>query len=239
MFASSESTKPPSAATVAIVCRRRGRRGPRLGIAFAALLLAAGLCGLDRLFYESVSLRLNTPSPIDADFYNLTKPVWNLVRFFPHIVGVAAAALLIGVWRPRGVSRAVVAAVTVLAVALAANLLQDIIGRARPNQSVSAWDFFTRGAAAPGWFFREGVGFPSGEAATGFALAFVLWREFPRFGRFFLTLAALVLVSRALFGMHYLSDVMAGALFALAVAPPLRLFLLRLIRRRTRTAPAP
>lgn len=53
--------------------------------------------------------------------------------------------------------------------------------------------------------------FPSGHAATSFAIATVLALAFPALGPLFLAMAAAIGVSRVALGLHYVSDVVAGA----------------------------
>ncbi len=53
--------------------------------------------------------------------------------------------------------------------------------------------------------------FPSMHAASAFAPIAVLDREFPKLKWFWLVFAVLVAFSRLYFGMHYISDVVAGA----------------------------
>jgi undecaprenyl-diphosphatase len=104
---------------------------------------------------------------------------------------------------------------SVLSVAVVTRVLQMGIGRLRPNCSDSHLSFIvpfssvSRGA---------GVGFPSGEAATGFALAWVLGHLWPRGKPWFYAAAALAAYARLLPGMHYLSDVSAGALLGVMLA---------------------
>ena len=207
-------------------------RTRRRGVVAAAAAIVAVIVVLalffDRWFYESVALRLNTPSPADADFYHATLPVWDIIRYFPHLVGVAAAYGCILVrrrrWRPANV-----ALVSVLVAALVANAAQDVTGRLRPNHAESAWAFT---APLAGLHERVPVGFPSGEVATAFALAAALRRVFRKVGAAFYVVAVGVGVARALFGMHYLSDVFAGAVVGLYVEAHARSMALRLLHRR-------
>jgi membrane-associated phospholipid phosphatase len=189
---------------------------PALLAAGLALILA-GFAGLDRIFYEQVSRRLNTESsPLDRDFYAVTRPFWLLCRYaFAHALGgTVIYSLLVGL-HPRGFRTANCGLVAVLAAALLANLLQAQIGRLRPNRSYST-QIFQRSVA--GRVLPNGTSFPSGEAATAFAIAAVLRRAWPR-GRYgSYALAVLASIARLVNGAHFISDVAAGAVFGFAVA---------------------
>jgi undecaprenyl-diphosphatase len=75
--------------------------------------------------------------------------------------------------------------------------------------------------------------FPSGHAATSFACATVLSYYAPRYRVLFFALASLIALSRIYNGMHYPSDVLAGALLGVVIA----LLLLAGVRRRSRQEP--
>jgi undecaprenyl-diphosphatase len=72
--------------------------------------------------------------------------------------------------------------------------------------------------------------FPSGHAATSFACATVLSAYAPRWRVAFFGLATLIAFSRLYNGMHYPTDVVAGALLGVLIA----LLLLGAARRRSR-----
>lgn len=60
--------------------------------------------------------------------------------------------------------------------------------------------------------------FPSDHAAAAFAIALAVFAFSRRVGALFLAVAALIGVSRIALGMHYPSDVLAGALIGCAAA---------------------
>jgi undecaprenyl-diphosphatase len=74
--------------------------------------------------------------------------------------------------------------------------------------------------------------FPSGHTATSFACATVLSSVAPRWRVPFFVLAALIGFSRVYNGMHYPTDVLAGAVLGVLTA----LLLLAASRRRSRRA---
>lgn len=187
-------------------------------------ITCAGFMGIDRWFYEVVSLRFNTPRPFDADSYHRTKALWNLARFWPHVTGGACCYVAIFAFARRGFRKANAALFAVLVTALTAHVLQCGISRARPNQSNSAMTFL--GAFESG-FKAKGVGMPSGEVATATAMSLIIGFAFPRRRAVAWIPTGLVILARLLPGMHYLSDVAAGSLLALLLTPMLYRFALR------------
>jgi undecaprenyl-diphosphatase len=59
--------------------------------------------------------------------------------------------------------------------------------------------------------------FPSGHAATAFLMASVLSARYPSLRRYLYGLAALVALTRVLLGLHYPTDVLAGAAIGLGL----------------------
>lgn len=87
-------------------------------------------------------------------------------------------------------------------------ILKPLIARPRPMESMGVW----RVISEPGSF-----SFPSGHATTAFAMATVLAAYEPRFGWMFVGIAILIAWSRVYLGVHYPSDVIAGALLGWAI----------------------
>ena len=113
-----------------------------------------------------------------------------------------------------------IAAVALLAVAAAdaeADAIKAVVPRHRPFEHQLAGSLHTHS-------------FPSGHAATSFAGATVLAAAAPRYRYAFFALACLVAFSRLYVGVHYPTDVVAGALLGTATA----LLLLAAARRRSR-----
>jgi undecaprenyl-diphosphatase len=59
--------------------------------------------------------------------------------------------------------------------------------------------------------------FPSGHAATSFAVATVLGLAYPALAPAFVLVAVAVATSRVTLGLHYVGDVMAGGLLGAAI----------------------
>jgi membrane-associated phospholipid phosphatase len=103
---------------------------------------------------------------------------------------------------------------------LAANGLKLLIARTRPNGFNYLGDVWTTFGA---WFPGSSAGsvgqsFPSAHTATAFGLAAGLAWLYPRGRWLFFTFAVLVGCQRIQSGMHYLSDVLAGAALGSLIA---------------------
>ncbi len=60
--------------------------------------------------------------------------------------------------------------------------------------------------------------FPSSHAITAFAIAFVLYRYDKKWGQFAFVVAGLIACARVLVGVHYPSDVLAGAVLGVLLS---------------------
>jgi diacylglycerol kinase family enzyme len=140
------------------------------------------------------------PEPIDELLAGLSRSADHSVLW----LALAAAVAAFGGSRGR---RAAADAVAALAFTSAAvnGPIKLVIGRRRP---------------APRRRLRHRPrtsSFPSGHAASGLAFAVAATRELPEAGPLLLPLAGTVAYSRVYLGVHYPSDVLAGAAFGAAV----------------------
>jgi undecaprenyl-diphosphatase len=117
-----------------------------------------------------------------------------------------ALALLGGLLRGLGVRRslalALLTGVTTFAADALSFLLKDVTHRTRP--------FVAHPAIHP-LYVVHSSSFPAGHAATAFAGAVLLSIVVPRLAPAFLVLAILIAASRVYVGVHYPTDVLAGA----------------------------
>jgi undecaprenyl-diphosphatase len=133
------------------------------------------------------------------------------------LVWLAVALALAAV--TRRLFPALLVAVVVAVAELEASLGKVLIARARPHDNPLI--------AVP-----HTHAFPSGHALTSFAAATVLARFVPRLRVPFFVLAAAIAYSRVYNGVHWPSDVLAGAGLGVATA----LLLLAAVRRAPRRA---
>jgi membrane-associated phospholipid phosphatase len=104
--------------------------------------------------------------------------------------------------------------IIVAAAGLADDALKIMFGRARPYMwlkgDVSGFGFFRYGA--------KYASFPSGHTTTSAAAALAFGALFPRWRLAFLAVALAIALSRIVLGVHYLSDVVAGAALGASIA---------------------
>lgn len=189
---------------------------PRAMMVAGVVLVVAGFVGLDPWVYENISCALDTKNrPLDRDFYTVTKPLWLFVRYsFAHVVGAAGIFTAMLVLQPDRKRAILGAAIAVAVTAVVANLAQGAIGRLRPNQAEGHLDFVPVFSEL---LSKQRVSFPSGEAATAFALATAFAWLYPRGRAGFYALGVLAACARLVNGAHYFSDVVGGAILGTAL----------------------
>src|SRR3954452_13485457 len=127
-------------------------------------------------------------------------------------IALVAVLAIVGIVRRRRAlvvasALAVVAAGTGLTVAA---ILSRVVARPRPFVSLPQIHLFLAHARDPG--------FPSDHATASFAIAAVLMLRFGRWALPVVAAAVALAVSRVLVGVHYPTDVLAGALLGIAAA---------------------
>ncbi len=130
----------------------------------------------------------------------------------PLFIALVLALALLGIAHHRR-TLVTTSALTVAAAAASltvAAILSHIIDRPRPFVALPSVHLFLAHAPDPG--------FPSDHATAAFAIATVLTARFGRWGLTVLLAAAALAISRVLVGVHYPSDVAAGALLGTATA---------------------
>ncbi|MFT3765504.1 MAG: phosphatase PAP2 family protein [Minicystis sp.] len=123
---------------------------------------------------------------------------WGLLALVPFAVRAATRAVTLWLF----------AAIT--ATSALVSLIKAIVGRARPCDALGWCNPID--IASPG-----GHSFPSGHAAGSFAFAMFVSLWSPRWAPLAFAWAAIVAASRCVLGVHYPSDVLAGALLGSAV----------------------
>jgi undecaprenyl-diphosphatase len=109
---------------------------------------------------------------------------------------VVAAIVVAGLWHLGDREAAEELFFSLVTVNIFVGGMKSLVSRPRPQEALA------------GSFTHS---FPSGHAATAFLMATLLSERYPRAKEFFYGAAVLVAVSRLLIGVHYPSDVLAGA----------------------------
>ena len=186
--------------------------GPERSI-LAASLVAAAFLVVDPLVLQAVRGFDDDTRGIFRSFTDLGKSGWILLP-------LGAALLGLYLYRSREFRFRVLGGtglaiqllgflfISVAGASLAASLIKNIIGRARPKlfDSVGAVEF------QPFTFDYDFASFPSGHATTIFALAAALAVLWPRARIYLLVAAGWVAATRFLIGSHFFSDAIGGAL---------------------------
>lgn len=146
---------------------------------------------------------------------HLHTPVLDAVMLFVTGLGdygfiwVLLSFLLLA-YRPTRRAGMAALASLLLVTLLGNGVLKNLFARPRPFTHLSD---FTLLLAAP-----HGFSFPSGHAGSSFAAATSIYLYHHKYGRWALLLAALIALSRVYLTVHYLTDVIAGALLGVLAA---------------------
>lgn len=150
-------------------------------------------------------------------FFNHTLSTGFLDKFFSIITDVnswyIAYIILAGIAFTKGGTRGRIAVAGIIILIIFTDqtgykLLKEIFQRIRPCNVLP--DVITPIDC------RGSFSFPSNHALNNFAAAIFLWRLFPKFKWVFLITAFLVALSRVYLGLHYPSDIAAGAIIGAA-----------------------
>ena len=125
---------------------------------------------------------------------------WAAVTGLPFRLAILSAGAVLVCFLARSLRPALAAAIAILVTAGLTWALKELVDRPRPS------------GTDPQIPVPDSPSFPSGHASSAFAAAATLAVFAPRWlGALFLAIAALVGVSRIELGVHYVSDVAAGA----------------------------
>ena len=150
-------------------------------------------------------------------FFNHTLSTGFLDKFFSIITDVnswyIAYIILAGIAVTKGGTRGRIAVAGIIILIIFTDqtgykLLKEIFQRIRPCNVLP--DVITPIDC------RGSFSFPSNHALNNFAAATFLWRLFPKFKWVFFITAFLVALSRVYLGIHYTSDIAAGAIIGAA-----------------------
>ena len=150
-------------------------------------------------------------------FFNHTLSTGFLDKFFSIITDVnswyIAYIILAGIAVTKGGTRGRIAVAGIIILIIFTDqtgykLLKEIFQRIRPCNVLP--DVITPIDC------RGSFSFPSNHALNNFAAATFLWRLFPKFKWVFFITAFLIALSRVYLGLHYPSDIAAGAIIGTA-----------------------
>lgn len=184
-----------------------------------ALALAALLLG------TLLVLALHWDQPVHVFFMAHHEAAWSRLlakaAYYAGLGGVQGgvmAVIAFAAWRAgrRGLALNAIGAIgSLVAAGAAVQVLKHLAGRPRPRMDLPAWEYFGPTLSS------DLHSFPSGHAATSFALAGLIAARYPRLALPLYLAAALVCLGRVAGGSHYLSDVLGGALLGLMLGWPL------------------
>lgn len=158
----------------------------------------------DEWLFWLINERLTAP-PLDVFFSYITDAAYYNQ---PLIIG---AVVLLIFSRKKGVAVILLATISVILDEWAGSkLLKNLIARQRPCQVLDEFNMLIG--------CSKTFSFPSGHATNSFSIAIIMIRFYRWYAAPVLAFAALVAYSRVYVGVHYPSDVVAGALLGSAMS---------------------
>ncbi len=142
-----------------------------------------------------------------------------LIVFFAHYLPLIIGGGLVVVWLVKhGTRQAITSAflALVLGRVFLVEFIRLVLPRDRPFLSLEVIQLIAKDAEQS---------FPSGHATALFAIAFAIYVYNKKYGLFLVSLAILVSLFRVMTGVHYPSDILAGALLGLFSAWVINRFL--------------
>lgn len=133
-----------------------------------------------------------------------------VVKGITHLGDLAAVWILLALvllcFRSTRKAGAAVAAALVLALIFNNLILKNLVDRIRPYELIDGLQVLIKKPSD--------ASFPSGHSCASFAAAMALWKFVPRrYGVAAFVLAGLIALSRIYVGVHYPTDILAGAIF--------------------------
>lgn len=152
---------------------------------------------------------------IPGAVHGVLDPITDLGRSEWYLAGGLLAALLFRfvLKRPRPVSAAALLVSSVAVAGIALNVLKFVIGRSRPYNLLRTGEY----GFVPFKIDYAYNGFPSGHTATVVAVVLSLSFAYPRWRAPLFAAGAVVASTRVLMNHHFMSDVLMGAVLAIAV----------------------
>ena len=152
----------------------------------------------------------------------------NIMIFITHLgdkglFWIVLTLLLLNLRKTRhpGVTSAIAMVIGLIVVNL---MLKNLVARIRPYVLIEELELMIEQ--------QKDFSFPSGHACNSFACAWALFRTMKkRYGVPALVLATLITLSRIYVGVHYPTDIIAGAAIGIAAAELAR-FIVKTLRRR-------
>jgi membrane-associated phospholipid phosphatase len=159
--------------------------------------------------YIDRELALQCQTLQDTDLHETFRWITKAGDSLPYLTGSLALYLFSRYIRLNRIvaDRMLFVFVSVAASGIAVDLIKPVLGRFRPKL------YFTDGLYGFDFFHLKAnfVSFPSGHAATAFAVATALMYLLPKYRHLWILFAVMVAMSRVIVTAHYLSDVIMGA----------------------------